>query len=126
MSVSSVFVLHALFAADVELDTVAQNLAGDVRPKRAHYALDGGRSEFAYIPAPDTYGVMVMLEPRQAVLGRAVWEGQFADNARLDEQLDRPVDRRSSDARQLFMHLFGAKSFELFAQVIDHSAPWRR
>ena len=83
---------EARLAGDVELDAMADDVAGNVVAYRPHEAFDCRRAEFADVAALDADGVMVVLDPGEAIPWGAVQEVQTADHSRSQEELDRPVN----------------------------------
>ena len=101
------------------------DLAGDFPSDGAEHALDCGVPKLAHRAALDADGMMMMLDPREAVLGRAVGHGELADDARLLQQLDRAIDGGPPDGGQLAAKLFGGKAFVLATERGDDAPPRR-
>lgn len=118
-------VLHTLDAYDVELDTVPNDLARDVVSNGAHEAFDRDSAELPDVPASDADGMVMVLDARETVPRRAVEKVQPADDAGVQEQLDRAKDRCATDEGQLLADLLGGEAFLLLREQTHDRAPRR-
>ena len=97
-------------AGDVELHTVPDDLAGDIASNGPEQPFHRCRSELTDIAALNADGMVMMLDSGEAVLGSAVHHGQLADDAGLQQQLDRSVPRRATDGGKLIADLLRRES----------------
>ena len=114
---------QAPIAGDVELDSVPDDLAGDVVLQAPHQAFNHGGLEFADVSARDADGVVVVLNAGQTVPGIAFPEIQPAYYADLHEKLERPEDCRPAHTRQFVGDLLSREAFLLPVHDADYGAP---
>ena len=105
--------LVAAAASDVELDAVADDIAGDVAAYGLHQTLNRGGAELADVPALDADRVVMVTDAGEAVPGGAVYKVQPAYYADLYEELDSPEDSRPAHPGQLIADLLGGETFLL-------------
>ena len=103
-------------AGDVELDAVADDIAGDAVAQGPDQALNRGGAELTDVPAPDADRVVMVSDASEAVPGDAVEEVKPAYNADFHEELDGPEDGGPAHPRQLNANLLGRKALLLSLQ----------
>ena len=78
------------------------------------------------VPAHDAHGMVVVFDAGEAVLRSAVNHGQFADDARFQQQLDGPVHRSPTDGGEIVTDLLCGEPLFFPLEKIDDCPSWGR
>lgn len=113
---------ETLLADDVELHAVSHYLAGNVCAYRPQEPLDGRVSELVHRPACDAYSVVVVFDACQAVLRRAVWQGQLANDTCIEQELDCSVHCSPTYAWKLAADFLRAEALIFAVKKLDDAA----
>ena len=124
--VSAAVLAEAASTGDVELDTVADDLAFDALTQSPHESLYSCVAELRDLAAPGADGVVVVLDARDDIGRRAVGKRELAQDTGFQEQLYRTEDGGPADSRERVADLLRSEAVNLALDGADHLAPGDR